>query len=253
MRRDTIDSALDETDEALVDRMWTEVWDAQPDPTGEPPDLSETEQFKAMEPWLRLLPPDARLLDAGCGLGGWTRFLSARGYRTTGLDLSNRTIERLQQLHPGETFVAGDLRATDLDDASFDAEFSWGAFEHFEEGMGRCAAEAYRLLKPAGFLFITVPLENDRIRFLSREPRTGRFYQWRFRPNEVRRELENARFDVVNLHPVGKWEGTRRSVHELLRLDPDWPWTMRLTTLISTLLPASAIAHMQFVAARKGR
>jgi SAM-dependent methyltransferase len=251
MRRDIVDSALDETDEAFVERMWTEVWDAEPDPSGEPPDLSETEQFRGMEPWLRLLPADARLLDAGCGLGGWTRFLSARGLRTVGLDLSRRTIERLQQMHPDEQFVTGDLRATDFDDASFDAEFSWGAFEHFEEGIGRCVAEAYRLLKPGGLLFITVPLENHRVRFLSRERRSGRFYQWRFRPNDLRRELEEGGFEVVKIHPVGKWEGTRRSLHELLRLDPDWPWTMRVTTLAARLLPSSAVGHMQFAAARK--
>lgn len=44
-------------------------------------------QRLALEPWLSVAP-DTSVLDAGCGIGRWSRILAARGARVTGVDLS---------------------------------------------------------------------------------------------------------------------------------------------------------------------
>ncbi len=45
------------------------------------------EQRLALEPWLKVAP-GARVLDVGCGIGRWSRFLAARGAQVLGVDLS---------------------------------------------------------------------------------------------------------------------------------------------------------------------
>lgn len=48
--------------------------------------------------WIaRQLPPDARVLDLGCGPGFYTRLLAERGYRCTGVDFSPASIEWARQ------------------------------------------------------------------------------------------------------------------------------------------------------------
>jgi len=49
-------------------------------------------QSRALAPWLAV-PPGARVLDIGCGVGRWSRPLAARGARVTGIDLSPTMIE----------------------------------------------------------------------------------------------------------------------------------------------------------------
>src|SRR6476660_9561070 len=97
-------------------------------------------------------------------------------------------------MFPENEFRVGDIRETGLPDASIDAYFSWGTFEHFEEGFGRVVSEAYRVLKPGGLLFVSMPTVNLRhaigdtmTRARKVSPQTGRtrFYHWRM----TRREL----------------------------------------------------------------
>jgi SAM-dependent methyltransferase len=49
------------------------------------------EQRLALAPWLRV-EPGTRVLDAGCGVGRWSRFLAARGAVVFGVDLSSTMI-----------------------------------------------------------------------------------------------------------------------------------------------------------------
>ena len=53
-------------------------------------------QRLALAPWLRL-PPGAKALDVGCGIGRWSRLLAARGAQVTGIDLSPTMIAQAKQ------------------------------------------------------------------------------------------------------------------------------------------------------------
>jgi ubiquinone/menaquinone biosynthesis C-methylase UbiE len=146
--------ALDEA--AFVERFWTEQWR---DRSG-PPDsaaVGRRDEYRIMRQYLGALPPGSRLLDGGCGTGEWTVFLSQQGFHVVGADISRETIVRLQQWFPDLEFVHMDLRQTSFADAAFDAYFSWGTFEHFESGLGACLSEAHRIVKPGGWLFVSVP------------------------------------------------------------------------------------------------
>ncbi len=50
-------------------------------------------QYLALSPWLKVTPR-MRVLDAGCGVGRWSRLLAARGAHVTGIDISPTMIRQ---------------------------------------------------------------------------------------------------------------------------------------------------------------
>ena len=118
--------------------------------------------MRIIRPFCEAVPAQPRILDGGCGLGEWTVFLGQQGFDVVGLDLSAEVVDRLKVRFPATQFVRGDIRHTGFEAESFDACFSWGAFEHFENGIGDCLDEAHRVLRPGGWLFISVPFDNWR-------------------------------------------------------------------------------------------
>lgn len=229
--------------------------------------VGRREEFLLMRPYLGRMPKGGHVLDGGCGLGEWTVFVSELGYDVTGIDISERTIRRLEEALPGRRFLCGDIRDTGFANASFDAYFTWGTFEHFELGMEACVREAHRILKPGGLLFASVPFQNWRHLLRDQGPlhswdetydrKAGytspqRFYQWRFTRAEFQRELELRGFHVLELRPIGK----RHGVNRWLQHEAAWVGRIPLLAaatrrILTPLLPAGYIAHMLWAVARR--
>ena len=261
MRKDFIRASAGDTDEAaFIERYWTKVWEREGGPKGAIDKIPRKAEFKIMAPYIAKLPQGGRLLDGGCGLGDWTLYFSRNGHPTLGLDLSRATVARLKELFPEAEFAVGDIRDTGLDGASFDGYFSWGVFEHFEDGLQSCIREGYRLLKPGGYLFVSVPFDNLRHGLRAawgRHRRRGaprdatRVYQWRLTRKELRDELRKGGFDVFDVKPIHKRQGILRSLHHEFGLPYDWILTKGLSVLLQTFVPGSLIAHMVLAVARK--
>ena len=269
MRKDYIAVASETaaTDEAdFVEQYWTRVWKDH----GRAPELSalaRRDEYKIMRPVLAALPGGSRILDAGCGLGEWTVFFAQQGFDVVGLDLSVEVVDRLNVRFPGHQFIRGDIRRTEFASESFDACFSWGAFEHFENGLGECLAEAHRIVRPGGWLFISVPFQNWRHILRDSCPlehwdpgfdakagyaQAHRFYQWRLTRRELQRELELHGFRVASVTPVSKLGGVGRWLQWDFRIvRPNSRAYFLLRRAFAAVMPASYVSHMILAAGQR--
>ena len=261
MRKDYIKSsnnqARDPTE--FIKQYWEQKWREQGEPQQSDSKIACREEYRIITSYLRLLPKNARLLDGGCGLGNWTVYFSKRGYSVLGIDIAGETIKKLQALFPDVDFLVGDIRNTGLEAKSFDCVFSWGVFEHFEEGVHPCIREAFRLLKPGGYLFVSVPYDNVRhaLRSIRDHKRVDfndknmRFYQWRFTRKELRTELRLGGFDVLEIRQICKSQGILRSLYHEFGLHYDWFVTKGLSLLLRPFVPAWLVSHMILSIAKK--
>ena len=93
-----------------------------------------------------------KVLDIGCGLGGYSRSFLKEGARVTCLDLSKDQF----QPQKGLTFVQGDATHTNFPDKSFDFVFCSSLIEHVKNP-DKLIKEIRRVLKPAGYCYISFP------------------------------------------------------------------------------------------------
>jgi demethylmenaquinone methyltransferase/2-methoxy-6-polyprenyl-1,4-benzoquinol methylase len=97
--------------------------------------------------------PGDRVLDACCGTGDLAVASLREGGRVTGIDFSERMLERANAKSDAIEWVQGDALALPFDDASFDAAtvgFGVRNLDDLERGL----AEIRRVLRPGGRLAI---------------------------------------------------------------------------------------------------
>lgn len=203
---------------------WTELWERARD-------VSYARERRGHLPhqlrstFRRWVQPGARTLEAGCGLGHFTVAIDALGYRAEGLDWSHATIDRLRQRFSWIPWHVGDVRQLSFADDTFDAIYSPGVCEHFEEGPTAILAETRRVLRPGGIAVVSTPCFNAwmqrRVSSLTepRPPEGAAFYQYAFTPEGLSRLLGDLGFDVLQIRPYaaldtlvrhGGWSVPRR-------------------------------------------
>ena len=97
--------------------------------------------------------PGERVLDACCGTGDLALAARAEGASVTGVDFSERMLERARRKAHDITWVLGDMLELPFEDATFDAAtvgFGVRNVEHLGRGLG----ELRRVLRPGGRLAI---------------------------------------------------------------------------------------------------
>ena len=106
--------------------------------------------------FLRFVPhPGARVLEVGCGHGGFVAMLRWAGFDATGLELSPWLTERVREWFDVPV-LTGRLEDQELPDGSLDAVVLMDVLEHLPDPRGTMARAA-RLLRPGGFLLVQTP------------------------------------------------------------------------------------------------
>lgn len=102
--------------------------------------------------------PSLKILDAGCGSGFMLSALHDYYGEGFGIDMSPEAIEFGKQFSKSKLMV-GNAEKLDFKDAEFDCIVSTDAFEHIPDD-NAAMREAYRVLKPGGFIIIYTPSEE---------------------------------------------------------------------------------------------
>ena len=137
------------------------------------------------------------LLDVGCGQMPYKPlFLSDDSKVETyiGLDLQGGLHAQLSQpdlLWDGQTIP--------LDDASIDCAIATEVFEHCPE-LEVVLKEIWRVLRPGGILFFTVPF----IWNLHEVP----FDEYRYTPFSLQRHLRSSGFSIIEIKALGGWDAS---------------------------------------------
>jgi ubiquinone/menaquinone biosynthesis C-methylase UbiE len=118
-------------------------------------------------------PPEA-IADLGCGSGVFTSLLAKAGFTATGVDLSPRMIELARKLHPGSTFLEGDVESLPFEDETFDDVLLSGILHHLPDPTA-CIREVRRILKPGGRFASFDPNRLNPFMYLYRD-RSSPFY-----------------------------------------------------------------------------
>jgi SAM-dependent methyltransferase len=91
------------------------------------------------------------VLEVGCGAAQWSRALTRRGARCTGLDLSERQLAFARAAGADFPLVHGSAESLPFEDASFDVALAdHGAFTFADPQLA--IPEAARVLRPGGLL-----------------------------------------------------------------------------------------------------
>lgn len=184
-----------------------------------------------LDPILKRVSEGSRILEAGCGRGQWVVFLHERGFAPLGVDYAVGALARTRRTYPQCVFLGGNLTCLGFRDETFDAALSWGVVEHFEDGPGGVLKEMWRVLRPGGFLFITVPLRNLTYRspilafgsvlrrcrplrrMLSKPPMEEAFYQYEFTRKQFLKVLDEAGFAVEEVAPLSHEVGLANAMN----------------------------------------
>ena len=146
---------------------------------------------------LEELNKEGKILEAGCGKGQIVAALKTRGYKVTGLDFAESTINDIKRFQPDLDVVEGNLKNIPFEDKHFSAYLSFGVIEHFinQSEVKEILDEAIRVTKDR--VFISVPylskgvrksFENKKVEEYNGE---GNFYQYYFGEKEIEKYLES--------------------------------------------------------------
>ena len=103
-------------------------------------------------------PDDGPILEGGCGVGQFVYLLSEGGYECIGIDTAEKTIKRVQRTNPSLNLKIMDVRDLKFPDNYLAGYWSMGVIEHFFHGYNDILNEMHRVVKPGGYLFVTVPV-----------------------------------------------------------------------------------------------
>ena len=191
----------------------------------------------------RYMEQSGRILEAGCGNGAWIHFLNDLGYRAVGLDINAKIISDGTGRVP---MVRNDVLTKCFANDTFDACLSLGVVEHFSEGPHAPLAEARRVIKPGGYLFVSTPC-NNLIRKLLNHPlrdivnlfqrfrgKKLHFVEYRFDRHELVEHVRQAGFDIVETVPNDyRLDQNERSIGfytdwPMLRSSSDEKWLLNV-------------------------
>lgn len=139
----------------------------------------------------RLNLDHSNILDGGCGTGFNLKYLKDYG-DITGLDISRDALNFCKK-RENKKLVQADAENLPFKDGVFDILTSLDCLEHLDDN--RCIKEYFRVLKPDGYLIVTVPA----FMFLWSKHDEALHHKRRYNKDQLKNLLESNGFKVIKL------------------------------------------------------
>ena len=154
--------------------------------------------------FVRLLQPESKVLDAGCGFGRDTNLLAKKGLDIVGLDLSPGLIQVAKKKFPQLKFIEGDFLKLPFKNEYFDGIWAHASLVHLEsvEDVKKALKEFNRVLKSKGVIHILVRANISNKKFeteTDKKTNSKKFFQYFFK-DEIETLIKDAGFSTVKLY-----------------------------------------------------
>ena len=134
------------------------------------------------------------ILDVGCGQMPYRSVIEPKAESYLGLDILNPSYQ--QSIKPD---LVWDGKSIAMKSFAVDCALATELFEHLPDPLA-VLQEIYRVLKPGGLLFFTVPFLWP----LHDIP----YDEYRYTPFSLKRNLESAGFENIDIKPLGGWNAS---------------------------------------------
>lgn len=202
-----------------------EYWDNHWDNDKFEKNIKNSRNFLVSNTTKKYLPKGSEILEGGCGIGQNVYLIEKQGYKCTGLDYAQKTVDKIKELVPDMDVRLGDVRNLEFKDNSFDGYWSLGVIEHFYNGYGEIINEMNRVIKKDGILFLTVPsmswlreykAKNNKYPvWIESEENIENFYQFALNPKKVIKDFEDIGFELLEQKPYDGFKGLKDEIRFL--------------------------------------
>lgn len=115
--------------------------------------FDDTEDIPAIDEFLERLTPGANILDAGCGVGQFTKYMRTKGFSVVSIDASDEMLAIAKSKVPDGAFRKMDMRHLTFGPNSFHGILAAYSLIHIPESeIHDTLVGFHRVLAPGGFL-----------------------------------------------------------------------------------------------------
>ncbi len=155
--------------------------------------------------FVKHLPKNAKVLDAGCGPGGESDFFVQNGFDTVGIDISNTMLEIAKKNISKGKFINMDLLDLKFDHSEFDGVWCCRTLIHIPKKESvNVLSNIKKILKPNGIVGICIVGTGISQEYITNAPydspdKIGKFKVFfrEFGKNELEKELKQAGFKIL--------------------------------------------------------